>query len=166
MAFSADIKRYGGYRAFFREQSVWPVMWYRVGGKLHGLPGIMRKVLSVPYYFIFRFLETFTGISIPKEAEIGAGIRIWHFGGIFINGDAQIGENITLRQGVTIGNKAASGGSPTIGNNVDFGAYSMAIGDITIGDNVTIGAYTLVNKDVPSNSIVVGIPGKISAKSP
>lgn len=160
--FKADLNRYGGWKAFLREQSIWAVAVYRLGRKMNRGPKLIKVILRLPYYLVFRFIETFTGVSIPVEASIGKGLRIWHFGQIFINGDAVIGENCTLRQGVTIGNKVERGGSPVVGDNVEFGAYSMAIGDIKIENNCKIGAYTLVNKDMPFSAVAVGIPCKIS----
>ena len=159
--FKTDLERYGGYRAFFREQSIWAVAWYRVGRRLETSHFIIQKLLSIPYYMVFRFIETFTGVSLPKEADIGKGIRIWHFGGIFVNGDSTIGDFCTIRQGVTIGNKYEGGGSPIIGDNVEFGAYSMAVGEITIGDCVQIDAYSMVNGNVDSQCVVAGIPAKV-----
>ena len=164
--FKADLNRYGGLRAFFREQSLWVVLWYRIGSKIVAIKNpMLRQICKVPYYLVFRFLETFIGISIPPETTIGPGLRIFHFGQIFINSKAVIGNNCTIRQGVTIGSINEELGAPVIGNNVEFGFSSSVIGNIRIGDNVTIGAMTLVTKDVPSNSIVKGIPGKVTAKS-
>lgn len=161
--FKADLQRYGGVKAFLREQSLWAVLCYRIGFKVVQIRNpLLRKVCKIPYYFIFRFIETFTGISIPPQATIGPGLRIFHFGQIFINAKTVIGGNCTLRQGVTIGSVNEEQGAPIIGDNVDFGFSSAVIGNIRVGNNVNVGAMTLVTKDVPSNSTVKGIPGKVS----
>lgn len=163
--FKKDLERYGGFRSFFREQSLYCVFVYRIGEYIENLEyPLLKAIYKIPYYILFRFVETVFSTSIPKEAKIGAGLRIWHFGQIFINSDVVIGVNCTLRQGVTIGSKVPGGGSPIIGDNVDIGANSMIIGDIKIGSNSVIGAMTLVNKDVPEGSVVVGIPGRIINK--
>ena len=162
----ADLKRYDGYRAFFREQSLYCIFIYRLGGCIDSIKTkVVRKVLLIPYYIFFRLFESLFGMSIPKEAVIGPGLRIWHFGQIFIHPDVIIGKQCTIRQGVTIGNKYEGSGCPTIGDNVDIGANSMILGGIKVGSNSTIGAMTLVNKDVPENCIAVGIPAKIILKS-
>ncbi|RTZ17426.1 serine acetyltransferase [Vibrio aquaticus] len=161
----SDLKVYGGYRSFLREQSIICVALYRLGRKIERTrPESLKKLIRIPYLILFRLFETILGISLPEKAKIGGGLRIWHFGGIFINEGAIIGENCTLRQGVTIGSKIADGPSPIIGDNVDVGANSMIIGDIKIGNNVTVGAMTLVLKDVPDNAIVKGVPGVITLK--
>lgn len=162
----ADLARYGGYRAFFREQSIYCIALYRCGRGIEGIKSaLLKKIVSIPYYLVFRLVETLFSTSLPKEAVIGKGLRIWHFGQIFINPDVVIGDNCTLRQGVTLGNKFDGGGCPKIGNNVEFGAHSMVLGKVEIGNNCTIGAMTLVNKDVPDNCIAIGIPAVIKQKS-
>src|SRR5579859_3518472 len=96
----ADLARVGRSRAFLKEQSVWAIWVYRFGRRIdRRQPGVAKKVLLPFYWFLFRLTETMTGISLPKSAAIGKGLRIWHFGGIFINGAAVIGNNCTMRQG-------------------------------------------------------------------
>jgi serine O-acetyltransferase len=161
--FSVDLKRYGGFKAFLREQSIWAVLCFRIGSRILKIENqLLRGLLKLPYYFVFRAIETITGISIPPETIIGPGLRIYHFGQIFINARAIIGSNCTLRQGVTIGSINEDEGAPVIGDNVEFGFSSAVMGAIVVGDNVMIGAMSLVNKDVPANSIVRGIPAKSS----
>ncbi|MBT3137231.1 serine acetyltransferase [Alteromonas sp. ALT199] len=163
--FKSDLARAGGLRALLREQSIYPIAWYRFGRFLMSIknPKIRRFVL-IPYYFLFRFIELIFGISLPPEAQIGGGLRIWHFGQIFINSETIIGEDCTLRQNVTIGSKVADGPAPVIGNNVDIGAGAMLIGEINIEDNCRIGAMSLINKNVPCNSIAYGIPMEIRSR--
>jgi serine O-acetyltransferase len=161
-----DLARYGGYRAFFREQSIYCIALYRCGRVIEGIKSpIIKKVVCIPYYIAFRLIETIFSTSMPKEVVIGKGLKIWHFGQIFINPDVVIGDNCTLRHGVTLGNKFDGGGSPKIGNNVEFGAHSMVLGNVKIGNNCIIGAMTLVNKDVPDNCIAIGVPAVIKQKS-
>ncbi|HEX4856393.1 MAG TPA: serine acetyltransferase, partial [Limnobacter sp.] len=103
----ADLNRAGGsWRAFFREQSLWAIWVYRFGRRLDSNPdGLLRKIQLRWYWLLYRLVETLTGISLPKSASIGGGLRIWHFGGVFIHPDTVIGTNCTLRQGVTLGDR-------------------------------------------------------------
>ena len=101
---------------------------------------------------------------MPRRCQIGGGLVIFHFGAIALNPLVLIGENCTLRQGVTIGNRRTNSDVPTIGNNVDIGAGAVIIGDIQIGNNVSIGANAVVLTDVPDNAIAVGNPARIILK--
>ena len=91
------MEKYGGIAAFAREQSVWAVWWYRIGFSVITINNpFLRRICKVPYYFVFRILEAFVGISIPPQVKIGPGLRIYHFGQIFINAKTTIGSNCTL----------------------------------------------------------------------
>lgn len=98
-------------------------------------------------------------IEIYYSADIGRSFKINHGVGSVIGARCKIGENCTIHQNCTIGDR--KGGRPTIGNNVIIYAGSMILGDISIGDNCIIGANTVVTCDCPSNSVIVGTPGKI-----
>jgi len=158
---SADLERYP-IAPWLKEQSVWVIAIYRFGCVIDGwVPGLKKKVVTQLYWLFFRLGETITGISLPKEAIIGPGLRIYHFGNIFIHPHVQIGANCTLRQGTTIGNRIAEGPVPKIGNNVDIGAYAQILGDVTIGDGAKIGAMSVVLEDVPAEATAVGIPARV-----
>ena len=88
------------------------------------------------------------------------GVTFPHYGNIIINGGVNIGENVTIFQGVTIGSVRGKG-VPQIGNNVVIGPNSIIIGNITIGNNVMIGAGSIVTKNIPNNATIVGNPAKI-----
>jgi len=106
--------------------------------------------------------EILTGIDLPCEALVGRRFRIDHFGGIVISGDAVFGDDCIIRNGVTVGLRhTGHRGSPVIGNRVDIGAGAKILGPIRIGDDVAIGANAVVIKDVPANSIAVGVPAHI-----
>lgn len=157
----ADLSRYP-IRPFFKEQSIWAVWVYRLGRRLdRRKAGPMKWALTKAYWQLFRLVETVTGISLPKAARIGPGLRIHHFGNIFVHPDACIGAHCTLRQGVTIGNRHENGPVPIIGDNVEFGAYAQALGGIRIGNNCHIGAMSVVIGDLPAESTAVGIPARI-----
>lgn len=156
-----DLRRYGP-RPFVREQSSWAVWVYRFGRRLdRRAEGVVRRAMTGWYWMLFRTVETVTGISLPKQASIGPGLRIWHFGGIFIHPDATLGANCTLRQGVTIGNRSEGGPAPVIGDDVEFGAYAQVLGGIRIGNGCRIGAMSVVLVDMPDGSTAVGIPARI-----
>lgn len=103
------------------------------------------------------------GIAIPYSTKIDSGLNMGHFGGIVVNGNAVIGKNCNISQGVTIGrtNRGKNAGVPTIGDNVYIGPGAKIIGKIAVGDNVAIGANCVVTKDIPNNAVVAGIPGRV-----
>lgn len=105
-----------------------------------------------------------TGIEIHPGAQIGRGLFIDHGMGVVIGETAIIGDNVLLYQGVTLGGTGLEKGKrhPTVGNNVVIGGGAKVLGNITIGDNSYIGANAVVIKDVPPNSTVVGVPGRIT----
>lgn len=108
-----------------------------------------------------RFL---TGIEIHPGAKIGQGFFIDHGTGVVIGETAEVGDNVTLYQGVTLGGTGKEKGKrhPTIGNNVVIGAGAKVLGSFKVGDNVKIGAGSVVlNKSIPSDTTVVGIPGRV-----
>ena len=161
----ADLARYPR-KPFFKEQSIWVIWIYRFGRRIEKRQhGLYKTILIKLYWPLFRLFETITGISLPKEANIGPGLRIWHFGNIFINPATVIGSHCTLRQGVTIGNRDDSKDVPIIGDNVEFGAYAQVLGSVVIGNNVKIGAMSVVLSDVPDGATAVGVPAKIIKKS-
>lgn len=106
-----------------------------------------------------------TGSDISYSAEIGKGLMIVHGMGVIIGANAKVGENAYILNNITIGSKVPGGQQPVIGNNVYIGVGARILGDIKIGNNVTIGANAVVIKDVPDNSVVVGIPGRIVYKN-
>jgi serine O-acetyltransferase len=113
---------------------------------------------------ISQFARAMTGIEIHPGALIGKGFFIDHGMGVVIGETAIIGDNVLLYQGVTLGGTGLEKGKrhPTVGNNVVIGAGAKVLGNITIGDNSYIGANAVVIKDVPPNSTVVGVPGRIT----
>ena len=105
----------------------------------------------------------FTGIEIHPAAKIAAGVFIDHGMGVVIGETAEIGENVLIYQGVTLGGTGKETGKrhPTIERNVMISSGAKVLGAITVGENSKIGAGSVVLKDIPSNSTVVGIPGRV-----
>lgn len=125
---------------------------------------IKRKILSILFTPPYYALSILIGINIPRSTNIGFGLRIYHYGCIVINSYSKIGNDCSIRHGVTIGNKNSEKDCPKIGNNCNIGAGAKILGNIKIGDNVTIGANAVVIADIPDDSIAVGIPARIIKK--
>lgn len=104
-----------------------------------------------------------TGVEIHPGASIGRGFFIDHGMGVVIGETTEIGDYVTLFQGVTLGGTGKEKGKrhPTLGNHVVVGSGAKVLGNIRIGDSVKIGANSVVLRSVPSNSTVTGIPGRI-----
>lgn len=112
--------------------------------------------------FIDILNRIFFGCWIPGSCEIGKKIVFGYAGlGIVIHNRVKIGDNCQIDQNVTIGGTSKKYGVPIIGDNVFIGAGAKVLGPISIGNNVVIGANSVVVKDIPNESLVVGIPGKI-----
>ncbi len=124
---------------------------------------LWRLKIPVLPRFISQFARFLTGIEIHPGARIGRGLFIDHGMGVVIGETSIIGENVTLFQGVTLGGTGKEKGKrhPTLGNNIVVGAGAKILGNITIGDNVNIGSNAVVIRDVPANSTVVGVPGRV-----
>lgn len=112
------------------------------------------------YLHKLRRLSRITGFQIPPNT-VGKGLTIWHWGFIIINPYVRIGDYCTLQPGVVIGHKEEGAGAPQIGNHVTIGSGARIIGNIKIGDDVNIAPNAVVVHDVPSHSIVAGIPARI-----
>lgn len=121
-----------------------------------------KKLVLLPR-LISQISRFFTGIEIHPGAKIGQGFFIDHGMGVVIGETAEVGDNVTLYQGVTLGGTGKEKGKrhPTIGNDVFIGSGAKILGSIKIGDNVKIGAGSVVTKPVPADSTVVGVPGSI-----
>ena len=129
---------------------------------------IARFFYRLRLFFLARLISQFsrfmTGIEIHPGAKIGKSFFIDHGMGVVIGETAIIGDGVLLYQGVTLGGTGLEKGKrhPTIGNNVVIGTGAKILGNITVGDNSYIGANAVVIKDVPPNSTVVGVPGRIT----
>lgn len=122
---------------------------------LHRVP-FLPKLITL---FIFLVYNS----KVPYQAEIGKGTQLGYGGiGVVIHQKAKIGSNCMISQQVTIGGgNNRYPGIPTIGDNVYMAKGSIIYGGITIGNNVTIGANAVVNKSVPDNAIVAGVPARV-----
>ena len=125
---------------------------------------------------ISQFSRFLTGIEIHPKAKIGKNLFIDHGMGVVIGETSEIGDNVTIYHGVTLGGISPSIDSdkqrnvkrhPTLKNNVVVGSGAQILGPITVGENAKVGANAVVTKDVPDNAVMVGIPAKnVGAVSP
>lgn len=137
---------------------------YRFGcWRMRVKPRIVRIPLSLLYQYMERHVRFKYGIELPYTAKLGRGVRFEHQHGIVIHGNAEIGDNCVIRQGVTIGNKSSDSpyDAPKIGHNVNIGAGAKILGNVSVGDFVTIGANAVVTIDLPDYAVAVGVPAKI-----
>ncbi|WP_198289375.1 DapH/DapD/GlmU-related protein [Rhodococcus sp. AW25M09] len=105
--------------------------------------------------------EFILGLEIRPKTRIGGGLTIFHGYGLVVHDHCIIGDNVTLRNGVTIGQANPGGGVPTIGDRVQIGANASIIGQISVGTNSVIGAGSVVVKNVPANCVAAGNPARI-----
>ncbi len=147
-------------------QGFWVMVIYRFGRWRYTIKlTLIRKFFSILYKILYKFIQIITGIELPCEVDIGSGFVIDHFGGIVISGYAKFGNNCRIRNGVVVGLKNVNEPiAPHFGNNVDIGTGAKILGPISIGNNVDIGANAVVIRDVPDNSIAVGVPAKVKPK--
>ncbi len=142
--------------------SLHAIMLHRLAHRLYqaDIPFFPRLVSQISRFF--------TGIEIHPGAKIGKNFFIDHGTGVVIGETAEIGDGVTLYQGVTLGGTGKERGKrhPTVGNNVLIGVGAKVLGAITIGDNARIGGGAVVLKDVPPNTTAVGVPAKIVAFRP
>ncbi len=136
------------------------MIYHRIAHQLHGWGlRLVPRMISQGSRFL-------TGIEIHPAARIGKGLFIDHGSGVVIGETAIIGNAVTIYQGVTLGGTGKEKGKrhPTIGNNVVIGTGAKVLGNIRVGDNSFVGANAVVVKEVPPNSTVVGVPGRIARR--
>lgn len=167
----SDLYRYTantGFKTFikyyFRHRGFKITFYYRICHYLHLKNS--RILLLFFKILLYNYQNVFNMDIFPKT-QIGSGLHISHGFGIVIHSSAILKNNVNISHGVTIGivNRGSKKGVPTIGNNVFIGPNACILGNINIGDNVAIGANSVVMIDVPDNSVVAGIPGKIVSQN-
>jgi serine O-acetyltransferase len=160
----ADLR---AHRGDWGAQGFWALVVYRFGRWRYGIRwALARRFCSIIYKILYKLVQIVTGIELPCEVVLGRNFIIDHSGGIVVSGYARFGDNCRIRNGVVVGlGRVEEPGAPLIGNNVDIGAGAKVLGHITIGDNVLIGANAVVIRDVPANSIAVGVPAIVKPRS-
>ncbi|WP_026883887.1 serine O-acetyltransferase EpsC [Clostridium akagii] len=149
------------FEVFLLYPSVHAILWHRMAHPFY----------KAKMFFMARLISQvgrfFTGIEIHPGATIGNGLFIDHGMGVVIGETAEVGNNVTIYHGVTLGGRGKEKGKkrhPTVGNNVLIGSGAKILGPVKIGDNAKVGANAVVLSDVPSGTTAVGIPARIVEK--
>lgn len=145
------------FEIFFMYSGLHAIWWYRVGHFFY------KKKMFATARLISQWGRFWTGIEIHPGATIGRGLFIDHGMGVVIGETTEIGDNVTIYQGVTLGGTGKDTGKrhPTIGNNVMIGSGAKVLGPFKVGDNSKIAANAVVLSEVPENSTCVGVPARI-----
>ena len=155
--FHGDPAAKSALEIFFCYPGFHSILLHRAAHRMH-LAGftLLARIVS-------QFNRTVTGIEIHPGATIGRRCFIDHGMGVVIGETTEIGDDVLLYQGVTLGGTGKERGKrhPTIGNNVVIGTGAKILGNITIGDHTKIGAGSVVIRSVPDHSTVVGVPGRV-----
>lgn len=155
----------GGVKNLLFNASFRITFWFRIGSYLITKHHFIAKFCLICVQLIHKHNQYLTGIQLGFGTKIGKALMFPHYSCIVINGAAIIGDNCTIYHGVTIGSvRGPKGGVPRIGNNVVIASGAKVIGNVTVGNNVMIGSGSIVITDIPDNSVVVGIPGKVISK--
>ncbi len=125
--------------------------------------GLWRRGLRFPARYLMSVVRVFTGIDIHPGASIGRRFFIDHGVGVVIGETTEIGDDVLIYQGVTLGGTSLAKGKrhPTLGHHVVVGAGAKVLGPITVGDGARVGASSVVIKDVAPQQVVVGIPARV-----
>lgn len=146
----------------------WALQIYRFGHLRYRFNNkIIRIALGLVHLPLYKIAEMFCGVTIGVSAKIGRRLTIEHSGGIVVHGNAVIGDDCVIRQGVTIGNRRLNApmDAPILGNRVNVGAGAKILGNVKIGDDAQIGANAVVLSDVPPGAIAAGVPARLFFKN-
>lgn len=167
----SDYRRYraagarGALAVVAMTQGFWASVVYRLThwALCHApIPGL-RRVVKAGCVLLQKTIEVLTGISLPGQCQVGLGLYIGHFGGIFIDSQCRLGSNCNLSQGVTIGQggRGELHGVPVLGDRVHVGAHAVILGKISIGDDAVIGPGAVVLSSVPPRGVAMGNPARV-----
>jgi len=145
------------FEVFWLYNGLHAIMWYRIAHWLH-----LHRCRFLARW-ISQHAKKTTGVEIHPAAKIGRRLVIDHGTGIVIGETAELGDDCLLYQGVTLGGTGKDVGKrhPTLGNNVMVGSGAKVLGPFRVGDNARIAANSVVLREVPPNSTVVGVPGRV-----
>jgi serine O-acetyltransferase len=147
----------------------WALQVYRLGHLRYRFQSrLVRYPLGTLHLVLAKLAEMFCGVTIGVSAHIGRRLIIEHSGAIVVHGNAVIGDDCIIRQGVTIGNQRMDRpfDAPRIGHRVNIGAGAKILGAVHVGDDVDIGANAVVITDVPAGALAVGVPARIILRGP
>jgi serine O-acetyltransferase len=140
---------------------------HRFGNWRMGIePKLLRAPLNIAYRVLNKASQVAFGMKLDYTVKVGRRVKLEHFGGMIL-GARQIGDDVRIRQNTTFGIRSTDdlNAKPTIGNGVDIGVGAVIVGNITIGDNSVIGANSVVYTNIPRDSVVSGVPGKVVGKN-
>ena len=151
------------------EEAFWALFWYRFGRwalvdcRVPGLRQACRALTKA----VGRFVRLLVGISISPECAAGPGLYFGHHGGVWINPRVRLGRQVSILNGVTIGEggSGATQGVPTIGDFVYFGPHATVVSRVRIGNGCVIGANSLVVSDVPDGATAIGVPARVMVRN-
>ena len=148
------------------EQGFWAVAVHRFGNWRMGVrPKLLRAPFSVLYNVLYKLVEWTCGVTLPYTVRLGRRVRIWHHGGMILHAES-IGDDVHIRQNTTFGvaRRDRLHELPTIEDRADIGCGAAILGAVTVGHDAVIGANAVVVKEVPPNSVAVGVPARVIRK--
>lgn len=145
-------------------KSILILMGFRLTHHLRERRGLASRIAYIPTVSIYKFVsEWLFGVEIPAATKIGSGLRLRHGIGVVINPAVTIGEDVMIRQNVTLGNRREDFDCPVIGDHVELGAGATVIGRCTVGDRARVGAGALVLQDIPAGGVAYSPAATIRA---
>ena len=148
------------HRASASHRSMPALATYRMGRWVREQPAPLRWIGGKVYGVSLLVSEAISGIYLDRDTDVGEAIHFVHAGGINIHPATKIGDRVGIMHGVTLGS-GPDGGTPTIGDDVFIGANASVIGEVKVGDRARIAANSLVLRDVPPDSLAIGVPAKV-----
>ncbi|MEY4503951.1 MAG: hypothetical protein RL154_243 [Pseudomonadota bacterium] len=145
---------------FFNYPGLWAIFWYRIAHSLH------KKNFKITAKVIMGVSQILTNMDINPAATIGRRVFIDHGIGVVIGETAEVGDDVTIYQGVTLGGVSLNKGKrhPTIESGAVIGSGAKVLGNITVGANAKVGANSVVIRDVPPECTAVGVPARVIKK--
>jgi serine O-acetyltransferase len=150
------------------EEAFWVLYWYRFGrwARIECRTPVVAPLARLLAMVMSRFLRMLLGISISPSCDAGPGLYFGHFGGVWINPRVRIGRQVTILNGVTIGEggQGATAGVPTIGDFVYIGPHATIASRLRVGNGCVIASNSLVVTDVPDGATAIGVPARAMVK--
>lgn len=147
-------------------EGLWAIGLYRFGQYLREEAAKpVRWVLLLPYQCAAKLMGIITGIHLFPESQIGPGLFIAHYGGVWVTPFATLGAHCNLSQGVVIGVAGNGRGAPKLGDRVWVGPNAVISGPVRVGSGAVVAASSLVVANVPENAVVIGVPAKVISYS-
>jgi serine O-acetyltransferase len=174
--FREDFKRYvvmagattplARLKIALRTEALWAIGSYRFGQYLHReAPRPLRAAMRLPHAIVHRALEWTVGIHLSHQTNIGPGLYIGHYGGIWISPRARLGASCNINHHVTIGVAGRQHGAPELGDRVWVGPGAVVSGPVHVGSDAVIGANSLVVANVPESGVAVGVPARVVSRT-